>query len=232
MTGLASAPQAATSAPDWSDTSIAPPFATVVCIADATSAGQAARRQAAALAAGGGTVRSVVAPPSAWRNHDAVLQLADGADILVLGPGTVSETILEHMWMPVLLSRWLPVDADIADRILLVVDQSVEPDRAAETAASIATLHDGEVIILPSLARDYDLQRSMAASSRIVLEVSGAWPEVFGEEVVREAAVAAAVRDAGASLLALPLGDTTDARAAAVSMARHVTCPVLAIPSR
>jgi hypothetical protein len=214
-----------------SDACVESLFSHVVCVADATPAGHAARRQAAALATGGGTVRSVGGPRRAWRERDAVLKLARGADVLVLGAGTVPDAILEDTAMPVLLSRWLPVDADIAERILVVVDESVVPDRAAGVAGSMAALRDGTVVVMPSLARNAALQRSTAVSCRIVLESTGVWPDVSGDEVVREVAIASAVRDVDASLLVLPLGDAAEARAAAVSIARHVACPLLAIPS-
>jgi nucleotide-binding universal stress UspA family protein len=160
-----------------------------------------------------------------------VWELADGADLLVLGAETLPRRILQVAPIPVLLSRWLPFNDDIAARILIVVDQAVDPDRAAEIAGALAARRGGEVIILPSLARSRSLQRSMAASRRIVLETTGVWPEVLGDELAREAATPSAVRAIDPSIVVLPLGDTPDARAPAVSIARLLTCPVLAVPS-
>lgn len=90
---------------------------------------------------------------------------------------------------------------------------------------------DSAVVVMPSLARNADLQRAMAVSRRIVLERTGVSPGVSGEEVGREAAIAAALREVDASLLVLPLGEAPEARAAAVSIGRHVTCPLLVVPS-
>ena len=213
------------------DTSSGPVFDYALCVADATPSGRAARRQAAALTSGGGTVRSIAAPWRAWREPNTVWQLADGADLLVLGADELPHTILQDAPIPVLLSRWLPFNDDIAARILIVVDQAVDPDRAAEIAGALAARRGGEVSILPSLARSRSLQRSMAASRRIVLETSGVWPEVLGDELAREAAIPSAVRAFDPSLVVLPLGDTPHARAPAVSIARHLSCPVLAVPS-
>jgi hypothetical protein len=208
-----------------------PTFSRVACIADATSGGYAARRQAAALAEGGGAVKSIAATRRVGGDHETVLRLAGEADALVLGPGTALDSILTSTPIPVLLSRWLPVDAAIGDRILVVVKPAAEPTRVAEVAASLAARCDGEVHVLPSQPRDRALQRSLAATRRTVVAVTGSWPDLLGEEVVREAAVAAAVGEIGASLLVLPLGDAPEARAGAVSIARHVTCPVLAVPA-
>jgi hypothetical protein len=209
----------------------APAFASVIAVADATPAGHAARRQAAALAAEGAAVDFVTPPRNAWRDPESVLRLADGADLLVLGPGVAPDSVLAHTSIPVLLSRWLPVDAEIADRILVVVEPAADPAPAAEVAATLAERGDGEVHVLPSVAQDRRLQRSLAATRRTVLERSGAWPAVVGEEVVRETAVAAALEETGASLLVLPLADAPESRAGAVSIARHVTGPVLAVPA-
>lgn len=205
-------------------------FPSIVCIGDATAAGQIARGQASALASGGGAVRAVSPPARAWHRPEAVLRLAAGADLLVLGADVTSDAVLAQASLPVLLSRWIPSCGDIAQRMLLAVEQSVRPDRAAELAASLAAHHDGTVILAPSLERDRGLQRAIAASRRIVLEKTGALPETHGEALVREAVIASAVRAADASLLVLPLGETAEARAAGVTIARHVTCPVLAVP--
>ena len=213
------------------DASSGPVFDHALCVADATPSGHAARRQAAALTRGGGTVRSVTGW-RAWRREPSIVwKLADGADLLVLGAETFPHTILQDAPIPVLLSRWLPFNDDIAARILIVVDQAVDPDRAAEVAGALAARRGGEVIILPSLARSRSLQRSMAASRRIVLETTGVWPEVLGDELAREAATLSAVRAIDPSIVVLPLGDTPDARTPALSIARLLTCPVLAVPS-
>jgi hypothetical protein len=199
-------------------------------VADATPSGHAARRQAAALTSGGGTVRSIVGW-RAWREPNTVWELADRADLLVLGAETLPHRILQVAPIPVLLSRWLPFNDDIAARILIVVDQAVDPDRSAEVAGALAVRRRGEVIILPSLARSRSLQRSTAASRRIVLETTGVLPEVLGDELVPEAAITSAARSFDPSVVVLPLGDTPDARTRAISIARHMTCPVLAVPS-
>ena len=213
-----------------SDASSGPVFDHALCVADATPSGQAARRQAAALTRGGGTVRAIVGW-RAWGEPNKVWELADGADLLAVGAETLPHTILQDAPIPVLLSRWLPFNDDIAARILIVVDQTVDPDRAAEVAGALAARRGGEVSILPSLARSRSLQRSMAASRRIVLETTGVWPGVLGDELVPEAAISSAVRPFDPSVVVLPLGDTPAARARAISISRHLTCPVLAVPS-
>jgi nucleotide-binding universal stress UspA family protein len=113
----------------------------------------------------------------------------------------------------------------------VVVEPALEPDRAAEVAGLLAAHQDGTVAILPSLAQNRTLRRAIAASRRIVLQTTGAWPPVLGEEMIREAAIAAAVREADASLLVLSLGSTRRTRSAAITVARQVSCPVLTVPS-
>jgi hypothetical protein len=208
-----------------------PVFACAVCVADATVAGQAARRQAKALTARGGTVTSVPAPRGAWRDPEAVLRLADRADVLVLAAGATSDAIVTHTTVPVLFSRWLPFDEDIAERILVAVDQWVDPSRAAEISGMLAAAGNGTVAIAPVLARYTGLRRASNRSRRIVLETTGCWPDLVGEEVARGPELAAAVQRFDASLLVLPLGGTRESTEQAVQALHHVACPVLAIPS-
>jgi hypothetical protein len=78
------------------------PFASVICLADTSSAGHAARQQAAALAAGGAA--EIIATPRPGRSQ-ALLDRCDGADLLVVGASDGAIDLIQHTSLPVLLAR-------------------------------------------------------------------------------------------------------------------------------
>lgn len=210
---------------------LGPLFASAVCVIDRSALGQAARHQAATLTAPGGTVQCISAPRPTRRQGSALLARCDGADLLVLGADADAHTLLEHACIPVLLARCCPVGATVTDRIVVAVDGSAEPHRAAEVAGLLASRHDGTVAIVPAPERNPALQRATAASSRIVLQATGVAPRILGEYVAPERAISSAAVALDATLLVLPAGNTENARSNAELIARWVGCSVLAVPA-
>ena len=206
-----------------------PPFASVVCLVDRSSAGQAARQQAATLAAGGAV--EVIATPRAARAGSALLDRCDGADLLVLGAGDEAIDLIEHASLPVLLTRSCGAGVAATDRMLLAVDDESDPRPAAAIAGVLAAGHRGRVAVVRAPALNRTLERATAAASRIVLQAASKVPEVYEQGVPAAQAIVAATAAEDASLLVLPLGNTKCARSRAAAIARLVACSVLLIPA-
>jgi hypothetical protein len=230
ITAFSSGGGALNSARSPGATSLDPVFASVVCAVDKGPTTPAARRQAAALAAPSGAVEWLSAPGPADEGYGALLDRCNGADVLVLGGGVRSPTVLEHASVPVLLARPCPLGDQVADRIVVAVDEAANPERAAKVAGLLAARHEGEVVIAPAPAPNARLQRATAASRRIVLRTSGDAPRVFGVYVPPERLIPSVAITLGATLLVLPVADTDAARRRAVLIARCVACSVLALP--
>jgi hypothetical protein len=206
-----------------------PPFASVVCLIDRSSAGHAARQQAAVLAAGGAV--EIIATPRPGRTTRALLDRCDGADLLVLGAGDEAIDLIAHASLPVLLARSCAAGAAATDRMLLAVDDESDPRPAAELAGVLAAAHRGTVAVVRAPTLNRTLERATAAASRIVLQAAGMLPEVYEQAVPAERAIVAATAAEDASLLVLPLGNTKSARSRAAAIARLVACSVLLIPA-
>ena len=206
-----------------------PPFASVVCLVDRSSAGHAARQQAAALAAGGAA--EIIATPRPRRTSHALLDRCDGADLLVLGASDAAIDLIQHTSLPVLLARSCAAGATVTDRMLLAVDDESDPRRAAEIAAELAADHRGTVAVVRAPRLNRVVERATATASRIVLQVAGTPAEVYEQSIPAERAILAAAAAEDASLLVLPLGSTKSARSRAAAIARLVACSVLLIPA-
>jgi hypothetical protein len=206
-----------------------PPFASVVCLVDRSSAGHAARQQAAALAAGGAI--EIIATPRPGRTSRALLDRCDGADLLVLGAGDDAIELIEHASLAVLLVRSCATGVAATDRMLLAIDDESDPRPAAEIAGVLAAGHRGTVAVVRAPALNRTLDRATAAASRIVLQAASKVPEVYEQGVPAAQAIVAATAAEDASLLVLPLGNTKCARSRAAAIARLVACSVLLIPA-
>jgi hypothetical protein len=206
-----------------------PPFASVVCLVDRSSAGHAARQQAAALAAGGAA--EIIATPRPRRTSHALLDRCDGADLLVLGASDAAIDLIQHTSLPVLLARSCAAGATVTDRMLLAVDDESDPRAAAEIAAELAADHRGTVAVVRAPRLNRVVERATATASRIVLQVAGTPAEVYEQSIPAERAILAAAAAEDASLLVLPLGSTKSARSRAAAIARLVACSVLLIPA-
>jgi hypothetical protein len=206
-----------------------PPFASVICLVDRSSAGQAARQQAVTLAAGGAV--EIIATPRPGRTGNALLDRCDGADLLVLGAGDEAIDLIAHASLPVLLARSCPVGVAATDRLLLAVDDESDPRPVAELAGVLAARHPSTVAVVRAPALNRTLERATAATSRIVLQAAGVVPEVYEQSVPSTRAIVAAAAAEDASLLVLPLGNTKSARSRAAAIARLVACSVLLIPA-
>ena len=206
-----------------------PPFASVICLVDRSSSGQAARQQAAALASR--RVVEIIASPRPGRASSALLDRCDGADLLVLGADDQAIDLIEHVSLPVLLARRCDTGVAATDRMLLAVDDESDPRPAAEIAGMLAAGHHGAVAVVRAPTLNRTLERATAAASRIVLQAAGVLPEVYEPAVSAERAILAAAAAEDASLLVLPLGNTKSARRGAAGIARLVGCSVLLIPA-
>jgi len=206
-----------------------PPFASVVCLVDRSSAGHAARQQATALAAEGAV--EIIATPRPGRSSSALLDRCDGADLLVLGASDEAIALIRHTSLPVLLARSCAAGPAVTDRLLLAVDDESDPRGAAEIAAELAAGHRGTVAVVRAPRLNRVVERATAAASRIVLQVAGTPAEVYEQSIPAERAILAAAAAEDASLLVLPLGSTKSARSRAAAIARLVACSVLLIPA-
>ena len=206
-----------------------PPFASVICLVDKSSAGHAARQQAATLAGEGAL--EIIAAPRPGRAGSALLDRCDGADLLVLGAGDEAIDLIAHASLPVLLARSCPAGVAATDRLLLAVDDESDPRPAAELAGVLAADHRSTVAIVQAPALNRTLERATAAASRIVLQAAGMVPEVYEQGVAPSHAIVTATAAENASLLVLPVGNTKSARSRAAAIARLVACSVLLIPA-
>jgi hypothetical protein len=210
-------------------TDLLPPFASVVCLVDRSSAGLAARQQAATLAAEGAV--EIISTPRPGTTSSALLDRCDGADLLVLGAGDEAIDLIEHASLPVLLARSCAAGAAATDRMLVAIDDESDPRPAAEIAGVLAARHRGTVAVVRAPTLNRTLERASAAASRIVLQAAGVVPEVYEQSVPSTRAIVAATAAEDASLLVLPLGKTKSARSRAAAVARLVACSVLLIPA-
>ena len=206
-----------------------PPFASVICLVDRSSAGHAARQQAAAIAARGAV--EIIATPPHRRSSSALLDRCDGADLLVLGASHEAIGLIQHTSLPVLITRPCATGAHVTDRMLLAVDDESDPRAAAEIVAELAAGHRGRVAVVRTPRPNRVIDRATAAAGRIVLQAAGTLVQVHEQAVPAERAILSAAAAEDASLLVLPLGNTKSARSRAAAIARLVACSVLLIPA-
>jgi len=114
---------------------------------------------------------------------------------------------------------------------VIAVDDSVDPEHAAEVVGLLARRDNGQVAVAAAPEYDRALQRAIAASHRAVLQSTGAVPRVFGDEAPPEHAIPTAAATFDATLVVLPMGKTDSDKARSALIARHASCSVLALPA-
>ena len=206
----------------------APLFRSVLCGADIGTSGIATRRQAAWLAGPTGAVALVPTGTLTRHGSAALAERCEGHDLLALGAEHGSATLLQDVRIPVLLARWCPPGRDLTDRILVVVTDRVDMTRVAELAARMVRKHRAAVAFLAAPGSSRDLNRALAATSRIMLRTAAVTPHVMAVPAPLELAVQEAAAAAGSSLLVMGVGDGTTL---ACDVARRAGCSVLTVPA-
>jgi nucleotide-binding universal stress UspA family protein len=207
-------------------------FSFVLCAADRSSGGHAARQQAAHLASPGGTVEVVARPRPTCDGHPALPDAREPHDLLALPAGRAASAAVQHAPIPVLIARPCPLGTSVTDTILVPVDGTPESTRAVELAGRIAAIHGGTVSVLQVPAHDPALERAIAASSRTLLHTTGATPRLLGQPPPLEQALPSAAVALSASLVVLGRGGSELARRATARLAGLVSCSVLTVPVR
>jgi nucleotide-binding universal stress UspA family protein len=128
------------------------------------------------------------------------------------------------------IARWSASGTRVTDTVLVAVDDSPESSRAVALAGRIAAAHGGTVTILGAPARDPALQRAIAAGGRVLLDITGAAPRRFGEQLPREHAIPSAATALTATLVVLGSGNSEPARRMTGQIAGAIGCSVLAVP--
>lgn len=205
-----------------------PVFPSILCGTDNGAAGIAARRQAAWLAEDAAALDIVSARELTGLGPDLLRQRCFPHDLLVLPAGS-HEHALAHAGIPVLLAGWCPEGKYVTDDILVAVDHRAGAMRAARLAALMAERHRGSVSIVAAPPRSRELDRALAAGSRIILSTVGTAPQLLGAVDWPERAIAKATAAIGASLLVLGVDSLSPTPAA--DIARFAGCSVLAIPT-
>jgi nucleotide-binding universal stress UspA family protein len=206
-------------------------FRSVLCADDKSINSRAAHDQAVLLASPGGTVERVPAPQLAYRGRRALHDACSGHDLVALGAGPAAFAAVGRAPIPVLVARWCPLGTEVADTILVPVDDSPESARAVALAGRLAATHGGTVTVLGAPPRDPALQRAIAASGRVLLQATGAAPRLFGQQLPREHAIPDAAVAVGASLVVLGAGSGEAARRMTAQIAGRVGCSVLTVPA-
>ena len=204
-----------------------PLFPSILCGADNSAAGVAARRQAQWLAEPEGELEVVPTRALAGLAPAPLVRRCEPHDLLVLPSLAETHAIASRAGVPVLLASWCPAGKDVTDEILVAVGDARGTARASRLAAQIAGRHRGQVSIVAPPPRSRELDRAIAASRRIVVNTIGAAPHLIGEIDPPHRAVAKAVADLGATLLVVGAGDP----ALVAELARFAGCSVLAVPA-
>jgi nucleotide-binding universal stress UspA family protein len=208
----------------------APLFRGVLCGVDRSAGSRAAHEQAVLLASLGGRVELVPALRLTCHGHRALDRACHGYDLLALGAGAGASVAVEYAPIPVLVARWCLPGTDVADRILVVVDDSPASSHAVELAGRLAAAHGGTVTILGAPPGDPARRRAIAAGRRVLLQITGAAPRVLGEQLPREHAIPSAAAALTASLVVLGTGRRQGARRMTAQIASRVGCSVLTVP--
>ena len=206
-----------------------PPFAAILCGADNSSAGVAARRDAGWIAAPDAELEIVPASALLYAGRGALVQRCTDHDLLVLPDSDRTRRLIGDVPIPVLLARWSPYD--LTDQILVAASTHAGAERAAEIAARLARGHDGSVTVVAAPRRSPELARAIAASSRIIFAAAGTPPRVFADVAPPELAIQQAAATIGASLLVVAVGEDAWDPAPVTDVARFAGCSVLAVPA-
>jgi nucleotide-binding universal stress UspA family protein len=205
-------------------------FSSVLCGVDRSVDSRAAHRQAVLLASPAGAVEIVPAPQLTRHGAAALHDACKGRDLLALGAGAGAHAVVKHARIPVLIGRWNPLEAEVTDTILVAVDDSPESCRAVALAGRLAAARGGTVTVLLAPPRDPGLQRAVAASRRILLQITGASPTLLGEQLPRERVVPATAVAISASLVVLGTGDSENVRRTTAQIADGTDSSVLTVP--
>jgi hypothetical protein len=206
-----------------------PIFPSILCGADNGTAGTAARRQAAWLAETDAALEIVAARELTRLGPELLGRRCVPYDLLVLPSAPETHLLAARAGIPVLLAGWCPEGKDVTDDMLVAVSDRPGAMRATRLAALIAGRHRGSVSIVAAPHRSQELDRAIAASSRIILSTAGAVPRLLGAIDSPERAVAKAIAAVGASLLVLGVDPLSPAPVA--DLARFAGCSVLAVPA-
>jgi nucleotide-binding universal stress UspA family protein len=205
-------------------------FSSVLCAVDRSANGDAARRQAELLASPEGKVELVPLPQPTRHGLQALIDACDGHDLFAVGAGAAALGAVQPAPIPTLIARRCPVGTKVTDRILVPVDGSPESRQAVELAGQLAATHGGTVSILRTPASDPALQRAIAASSRILLQTTGATPRLLGQWLPLERTIPSAAITVSASLVVLGSGNSENARNTTARITGSVSCSVLTVP--
>ena len=121
------------------------------------------------------------------------------------------------------------VQRDLTDRILGVVSDRVDVTRVAELAARMVRRHRAAVAFVAAPGPSRDLDRALAATSRIMLRTAGVTPRVMGVPAPLDLAVQEAAAAAGSSLLVMGVGAGAWDVTLACDVARRAGCSVLTV---
>jgi hypothetical protein len=202
-------------------------FPSILCGADNSACGIAARHQARWLAGPEGAVEVVPARGLTGLELAPLRRRCEPHDLLVLPSLAETHALATGAGVPVLLANWCPDGKDVTDDILVAVEDPATAARAARLAAQMAACHRGTVSIVAAPTRSRELERAIAASRRIIVSTVGTPPRLLGDLDTPQRVVAKAVAAAGATLLVLGAGDP----ALVAELARFAGCSVLAVPA-
>jgi nucleotide-binding universal stress UspA family protein len=171
---------------------------TFVAVAHVVGSGVAAqasvglRRAEGALDAAGRAARDggVVANVDLVHAADAaeaLLQRAEGADLLVVGEplhsraggiaeGATSARVAHRATLPVLIARDPEGGTAFPQQIVLATDGSADSDRAADLTAAIAAAHAAEVTLVHAGASSDPQRRRMREQADRIAEATGSKP--------------------------------------------------------
>lgn len=206
-------------------------FRSVLCGVERSANSRTARDQAELLAWPGGTVEFVPAPRLTRHGPRSLQEFCEGHDLLVLGADAAARAAIAHTPIPILIARWGRFGTKVTDSILVPIDDSRESIRAAALAGRLAAVHAGKVTILGAPSRDAALQRAIAASRRILFNITGAAPHLFNEQLGPERAIPSAAVTLDASLVVLGSGSSKTAKNTTHQIAGRIGCSVLAVPT-
>jgi len=207
-------------------------FPRVLCVADRSVNGRAARRQAASLCSAREGM-TVVRP--GWLRSDPRSEWARSRDsphdLLVIGAGPRAYATLLDVQTPVLIARRLIPGRAVTGVMLVPVTDSPAEREAVRCAGRLAAAHGGSVTLLAAHGREAALHRELAGSARVLLECTDAAPRIVGEPLAPAVAIAREADRLSATLVVLGLGSDKPARESAARIASSITCSLLAVPA-
>ena len=207
-----------------------PLFRSVLCGVDLGASGIATRRQAAWLAGPAGAVELVPAGTLTRHGSAALAERCEGHDLLALGADHGSVTLLRDVRIPVLLARWCAPGRDLTDRILVVVSDRGDVTQVAELAARMVREHRADAVFVAAPGSSRELNRALAATSRIMLRTASVTPQVIGVPAPLELAVQETAA-AESSLLVMSVGAAGWDPTLACDVGRRIGCSMLLVPA-